>query len=202
MTVLLSLSPFSSLYAQLSERGIDLLTNKENIKSRFYLKLSNYFFQGLNIWAHCLDGKRDHSTVVGMTDCVEEQRVCLYCASLTRWGRLFEFDKVETNLEERQRTNGPSVLPETVCGSYHSHPYSVCTLTLTPAPAHYFLMSNHHLTGAQDRHERQPITHGNSVGRAMTIRHKKCLGDKCCPGSIFTPSERCLKRISSRLKWY
>lgn len=33
-----------------------------------------------------------------------------------------------------------------------------------PTPVHYFLMSNHHLTGAEERHERQLITHGKSVG--------------------------------------
>lgn len=39
-------------------------------------------------------------------------------------------------------------------------------------------MSNRHLTGAQDRHERQLITSGKSVGHSKMIRHKKYFGDK------------------------
>lgn len=78
---------------------------------------------------------------------------------------MFEFDKVETILEERQQTNGPTVCYKRLSVAHiTATPYSVCMLTLTLAPAHYFLMSNHHLTGTQDRHERQLITHGKSVG--------------------------------------
>lgn len=58
----------------------------------------------------------------------------------------------------------------TVRGSYHRHPRSDCTSTLTLTLAHYFLMSNRHSTGAQDRHGRQLIAHGNPVGHLKPIR--------------------------------
>ena len=83
-------------------------------------------------------------------------------------------------------------LPTAVCGSYQSHPYSVCGVTLTLTPAHLFLMSNHHLTGAQDRHERQLITHGKSASLSRMIRHKKYLGDKCSSKIIFTITKQAL----------
>lgn len=112
---------------------------------------------------------------------------------------MFEFDKVETNFEERQQTNGPSpAAREAVCGSYHSHPDSVCRLTLTLAPAHYFPMSNHHLTGARDRNERQLITHGKSVDQSKMIRHKKYSDDRCLPKNILTLSKQCLTEYKDK----
>ncbi len=117
--------------------------------------------------------------------CVTEQHLCRP-VSVIQWGRLFEFDKVETNFKERPQTNGTSVLEERVCGLCHSHPYSVATLTLTLTPAHYFLMSNHHLTGTRDRHERQLITHGKSVCYSKMIRHQKYLRDKSSPKNNFS----------------
>lgn len=96
------------------------------------------------------------------------------CLDLIKWKQI---------LEKGSRLMGPACdkqQPTAVWGSYHSHSYSGsgCMLTLTPTPEHYFLMSNHHLTGAQ---KRQLITNGKWAGHSNMIRPKKYLGDKRLP---------------------
>lgn len=157
--------------------------------------MSNYYFKDLDIWNHWLSHFFPAlplyyvilCTAIWLcAACVTEQHLCHQSVSVTRWGRLFEFD-------EQILKKGSSVLHETLCGTYDSKPYYVCTPTLTLTPTHYFLMSNHHLTGAHDSHERQLITHGKSVGHSKLIRHKKYLDDKCSPKNIFTLSKERFK---------
>lgn len=93
----------------------------------------------------------------------------------------FEFDEMETFLEDECGT---------FCGSYQRRVRSVCMATLTPppAPVHYFLMSNHHLTAALSMHARQLIAHGKSAATSKTIRHLKYFRRNADPGSVLSAS--------------
>lgn len=70
-----------------------------------------------------------------------------------------------------------------------------------PGPAHYFLMSNRHSTGAPGEYARQLITHGKSAVPSKTIRHLKYLSDKRWPRVWLQCFSPCWSSLTSQNVW-